>query len=170
MNKRSIGLVFWLSLFLLGADGGDPVRDEGGRLTAQRNTLRQRVETLKNEQDLLLFQQEMYAADSKYLVLDINAMAGRLMYRNRVLKDFRFRASSSAPAALPGQGRLLLTRKTDGKKEPHALIFGNALVIQWKRPVVPPGEAGIPVISVTKREMKSLFYAVEPGALAYVLR
>lgn len=170
MNKGAIGLVFWLALFLLGADGGDRVRGGTEQLRAQRNSLRERVETLKDEQDLLLFQQEMYAADSKYLVLDINAMSGRLMYRNRVLKDFRFRPTSSAPAAMPGRGRLVLTRKTGGKKKPYALIFGNALVVQWKRTGVPPREAGIPVISVTRREMKSLFYAVEPGALAYVLR
>src|SRR5574341_567785 len=163
-------LLLTLSLFLIGADGGDQARDERDVLQEQREVLRQRIEKLTEEQDFLLFQKEMYTADSKYLVLNIAGKSGRLMYRNRVLKDFRFRTSKNYPATVFGPGRLLLTKKEDGKRARHVLIFGNALVIQWKRTKVPPQEADIPVISVTKKEMRSLFYAVEDGALAYLVR
>ena len=170
MNNKIVGLIFLLSLVLLGADGGDQARDERDVLQEQREVLRQRIEKLTEEQDFLLFQKEMYAADSKYLVLTIAGKTGRLMYRNRALKDFRFRTSKNYPATTFGPGRLLLTKKADEKRERRALIFGNALVIKWKRTKVPPQEADIPVISVTKKEMRSLFYAVEEGAQAYLVR
>jgi hypothetical protein len=170
MNNKAIGLICLLALFLMGADAGDQIRDEYQVPREQRDALRQRIETLREEQEYLLFQKEMYAADSKYLVLNMAAKTGRLMYRNRVLKDFRFRSANKYPSTMLGRGRLVLTKKTDMKKERHALIFGNALVIQWKRTKVPPQEVDIPVISVTKKEMRSLYYAVEPGALAYVVR
>ncbi|HEY6010457.1 MAG TPA: hypothetical protein VIX18_03220, partial [Nitrospirota bacterium] len=108
MNNRTIGLIICLlALFLAGADNsGGQAADERTQLRHQRDALRKRVESLRNEQDFLLFQNEMYASDSKYLVINVPAKTGRLMYRNRVLKDFRFGTAKNYPHAMPGQGKL----------------------------------------------------------------
>jgi hypothetical protein len=58
----------------------------------------------------------------------------------------------------------------EGKKDRHALVFGSALIIQWKRSSVPPQEADIPFITLTRKELLSLYHAVEEGALAYIER
>jgi hypothetical protein len=64
----------------------------------------------------------------------------------------------------------VLTKKAEGKKDRHALVFGNALIIQWKRSFVPPQEAGIPFIRLTRKELLSIYHAVEAGAPAYIVR
>jgi hypothetical protein len=159
-----------LSLFLLGANtGAAQEQDERAALQEQQQALQKQVATLKREQDFLLFRKTMYTVDSKYLVLNRTQMTGQLMYKNRVLKDFRFKPSRNFPRAVQ-PGMLVLTKKSEGKTDRNALIFGTALIIQWKRAVVPKKEARIPVISLTKKDMVSVFSAVEEGALAYIVR
>ena len=83
-------LVLLLLVLVMGADAGGEKQDERTALQKRAQTLREKVTSLKREQDFLLFQKEMYAADSKYLVLDIKNMRGKLKYKYRVLRDFRF--------------------------------------------------------------------------------
>jgi len=156
-----------LSFLLMAADGGGQgTADERESLNELQRSLRARVETLSREQNFLLFQKEMYVSDSKYLLLNVTAKTGQLKYKNRILKDFRFLLSGNKVRT----GMLVLAKKTEGKGGRHALIFGDTLILQWKRTTVPPHEKDIPFLSLTKRDLQSVFYAVEPGARAYVLR
>jgi hypothetical protein len=157
-----------LSIFLLGANTGSAQeQDERATLQKQQQALQEQIAMLKREQDFLLFRNTMYTVDSKYLVLNIEKKTGQLMYKNRVLKNFRFNPSGNF---YNEPGMLVLTKKSEGKTDRDALIFGTALIIQWKRSVVPKTEADIPFISLTKKDMLSVFSAVEEGALAYIVR
>jgi hypothetical protein len=154
----------------MGADAGGPDTAERAALMDQKRTLRARIVVLNREQDLLLFRKLMYSADSKYLMIDTRSRTAQLKYKNRVLKDFRFQASKNFPGKALRSGRLVMTRKVEGKKDRHALVFGNSLIIQWKRSSVPPQEAGIPFIKLTRKELLSIYHAVEAGAQAYIVR
>jgi hypothetical protein len=158
------------SLVLMGADGGDSVRDERAMLEDQMSGLQKKVSALKREQDFLLFQEAMYSSDSKYLIMNFAKRTGQLKYKNRVLLDFRFKTAKKISSRGLQPGMLVLTKKEEGKKDQHALAFGKSIIMQWKRTVVPPEESGIPAISLQKKEMLSLYYALEEGALAYVVR
>jgi len=158
------------SLFLLGADNSDQAIAERSVLAEQELELNARVDSLRSEQDRLQFQKAMYAVDSKYLVLNISARTGQLLYKNRVLKDFRFTPSKNFNAEQLKPGVLVITKKTEAKNDRHALRFGKSLIIQWRRKTVPPQEADIPFISLTKKDLLSVFFAVEEGAMAYVVR
>jgi GTPase Era involved in 16S rRNA processing len=46
------------------------------------------IETLKKEQEFLLFQHTLAAADSKYLILNLRTGKGMLKYRGRILRIF----------------------------------------------------------------------------------
>ena len=159
-----------LTPFLMAADGGDAVRDERASLEAMRSTLRQKISSLKREQDFLLFQKTMYAADSKYLIIDVKHRTAQLKYKNRLLKDMHFTPSKKFPGRGLRQGMLVLTKKVEGKKDRDALVFGKSLVVQWKQSIVPPQEKGLPSITLLKKELLSVYYAVEEGAPAYILR
>ncbi len=163
-------LVIVLTPFLIAADGGDAVRDERASLEAMRSTLRQKISSLKREQDFLLFQKTMYAADSKYLIIDVKHRTAQLKYKNRLLKDMHFTPSKKFPGRGLRQGMLVLTEKVEGKKDRDALVFGKSLVVQWKQSIVPPQERGLPSITLLKKELLSVYYAVEEGAPAYILR
>ena len=162
--------VILLMPFLMAADGGDAVRDERASLEAMRSTLRQKISSLKREQDFLLFQKTMYAADSKYLIIDVKHRTAQLKYKNRLLKDMHFTPSKKFPGRGLRQGMLVLTKKVEGKKDRDALVFGKSLVVQWKQSIVPPQEKGLPSITLLKKELLSVYYAVEEGAPAYLLR
>lgn len=161
--------IMLLTLCFCSSSGAAQEQDERAALQKQQQALQEQVATLKREQDFLLFRKTMYAADSKYLVLNSTEKTGQLMYKNRVLKDFRFIPSRNFPAAVQ-PGMLVLTEKSEGKTDRNALIFGTALIIQWKRAAVPKKEARIPFISLTKKDMLSVFSAVEEGTIAYLLR
>ena len=163
-------LVIVLTPFLMAADGGDAVRDERASLEAMRSTLRQKISSLKREQDFLLFQKTMYAADSKYLIIDVKHRTAQLKYKNRLLKDMHFTPSKKFLGRGLRQGMLVLTEKVEGKKDRDALVFGKSLVVQWKQSIVPPQERGLPSITLLKKELLSVYYAVEEGAPAYILR
>ena len=75
--------IAWLASAVLlcsvgyGQEGKDRVQ-----LLERERQVRARIELLKREQEFLLFQKELFAADSKYLVLDLRAGTGLLKYRN----------------------------------------------------------------------------------------
>ncbi len=170
MNRIVVSLLLLLSIFLTGADKGDPDRGERAALRDQRRALHARIESLRREQDYLLFQKMMYENDSKYLILDIKKKTGHLSYKNRVLKDFRFQTSKNFPSRSLRPGMLTLTEKIEGKKDRHALAFGKSLIVRWKLSAVPKQQADIPSLSLARKDLLSVFYAVEDGALAYVVR
>jgi hypothetical protein len=163
-------LIVVVAIFLLGGNVAAQEQDERAALQAQQQTLRKKVAALKREQDFLLFQKEMYAADSKYLVLNIAEKSGQLKYKSRVLQSFQISVPKSSSVRSLQPGMLVLTKKAEDKKDRFTLMFGASLVLQWKRDGVSKREAGIPVFSLDEKEMLSIFLAVEEGALAYILR
>lgn len=125
--------------------------------------------TLKREQDFLLFQKEMYASDSKYLVLNLAKKSGQLKYKDRVLKGFRFTPAKNFDGHALEPGALILTKKTGGKNNRFALIFGNALIVRWTRTAVLREGENIPTLLLRERDILSVFSAVEEGARAYIV-
>jgi hypothetical protein len=170
INNTIMIALLLLSPLLMGADGGSEGPDERTALQGRHKTLNRRLAALQREEDFLLFQKAMYVSDSKYLVLRAREKTGQLMYKNRVLKDLHFRSSQKISAGTLKPGKLVLTKKVEGKNDRNVLIFEDALIIQWKRDVVPQREKKIPVLSLKKKEMLSVFYALEVGSLAYIIR
>jgi len=169
-NSVFASVLIAVSFLCMGADGGSAITDDQATIQAQQKSLQDRIESLKREQDLLLFQKAMYSTDSKYLLLDTKLKKGQLKYKNRVLKEFTYLTSQNFPGERLKTGKFVLTKKQEGKRDRHALVFGNALVIQWKRATVSPQEADIPFISLTKKEMLSIYFALEEGAMLYVVK
>jgi hypothetical protein len=170
MNRIVIYLILVSAIFLAGAGKGDPVRDERTALRAERRALQQKVERLRREQDYLLFQKTMYENDSKYLVIDVKKKTGHLKYKNRTLKDFQFKTSNNFPVRSLKPGMLTLTEKIEGKKNRHALVFEKTFVVRWKLSKVPKQQADIPSLSLARKDFLSVYFAVENGGLAYVVR
>ena len=168
MNYQRVLLFLAASLFLMGADNGEQGTDEHAKLMEQQKQLNARIETLKQEQDYLLFQKTMYASDSKYLVLNITARTGQLKYKNRILKDFHF--TSAGHVSKLKRGAVTLTKKIEGTKGRRSLVFGRSLVLLGKRGTAAPLEAGIPRIYLSKKDFLSIFYSVENGAKSYLIR
>jgi hypothetical protein len=170
LSKIQVLCVVLCSLVLMGADGGESARDERSPLEEQTLALQKKISALKRERDFLLFQKAMYSTDSKYLVMNFAKRTGQLKYKNRVLMDFRFKAVRNISGRGLQPGMLVLTKKEEGKKDQNALAFGRSFVLQGKRTVVPPEDSGIPTISLQEKEMLSIYYALEVGALAYIIR
>lgn len=171
MNFKTVALILVLSFLFLSADaGGQEATDERDALNTLQQSLLARIDVLSSEQNFLLFQKEMYASDSKYLLLNVTAKTGQLKYKNRVLKNFRFLMSGNVSVKKVRNGMLVLAKKLEGKNGRNALIFGDSLILQWKNTTIFPLEKNIPVFSLTKPDMLSVFYAVETGARAYVIR
>ncbi len=168
MNTFGFVLYFVMVLAVQVAAGEEA--DERTALIEQRKSLQASIAALTEEQGFLVFQRTMYSTDAKYLVLNLSKKSGRLLYRNRILKDFHYTESKRFSGEHIKPGMLVLTKKSEGAQGRNALVFGNALILQWRRASVPPLEVKIPFITVTKKEMQSLFFAVEEGALAYVIR
>lgn len=169
IDNKILYALLLLSVFLLGADNGGPEQDERA-LRDQRVSLRERIEALKSEQDYLLFRKTMYCADSKYLIINIPNKTGQLKYKNRVLKEFRFSTSKNLRTDAVRPGIVVLTKKVEGKNGRHALVFGRSFVVRWKRSASSLQETDIPYISVTRKELLSIFFAVEEGSMAYIER
>ena len=171
MRINNAWTILLLSFLLTTAQGsGQGTANELDDRSVTPHALRAKIDALTKEQMFLMFQKEMLASDSKYLLLDVSAKTGQLKYKNRVLKDFRFLATGNVSVHTVRSGMIALSEKTEGKRGRHSLRFGDVLILQGKRAVVPPDEKNIPVITLDKRDLQSVFYAVESGALAYVLR
>jgi hypothetical protein len=153
----------------MGADTGGQDRDERAALRDTQKTLRARIEVLKREQDFLLFQKVMYGSDSKYLIINTKSKAAQLKYKNRVLKDLRFRTSKNFLRKTFRPGMLKLTKKIEGKNDRHTLVFGKSFIVRWKPATVRRKEEDIPIISLKRKELLSVFYALEEGSMAYLV-
>jgi hypothetical protein len=169
MKITTAYLLLLLSLFLTGASGAGQEPDERADLLRQREALSKKIKTLQREQDFLLFEKAFYTADSKYLIINLGSKEGQLKYKNRVLKDFIFKASPNLAGSIK-LGALTLTKKREDPHQRHVLIFGKSLVIQWKRPAQIPYKGNIPSISLSKQDLQSIFYALEEGTKAYILK
>ncbi len=165
-----ICLLIVLSTFLMGADTGGLERDERSALRDTQRTLRAGIEVLKREQDFLLFQKVMYGSDSKYLIIHTRSKTAQLKYKNRVLKDLRFRTSKNFPGKTFRPGILKLTKKIEGKNDRHTLLFGKSFMVRWKPAMARQKEGDIPIISLTRKELLSIFYALEEGSMVYLVR
>jgi hypothetical protein len=164
-------LTLLLSLFLMGAANAAENGVDRGTLLEQQKQLSVRIKSLKREQDYLIFQRTMYTSDSKYLILNISKKTGQLKYKNRVLKDFHFkRVSVSDRAHRLTRGALTLTQKIEGARKRKLLVFDKSLVLQGVRAPETKLEAGIPRYSLSKKEFRSVYFAVEQGAKLYILR
>ncbi len=166
-NLKTGCLFLLFTLFLAGATAAE--QDGAGReeLLERQKELQIRIAALQREQDFLLFQRAMFVSDSKYLIINVKNKSGQLKYKNRILKDFSF-ASAVRVGALK-QGPLALTEKMEGNRGRHALLFGKSLLLIGKHPPSARLEAGIPRISLSKRDFLAIFYALENGAKAYVM-
>jgi hypothetical protein len=168
VTSKTIWCILLLSLFIMGADNGDQNGEERGKLLEQQKQLSVRIEKLKREQDYLVFQRTMYTSDSKYLIINISAKTAQLKYKNRVLKDFSFKPVSGRIRRL-SRGALTLTEKIEGNRKRNLLVFGKSLVLQGKNAPSAKIEAGMPRFSLSKKDFRSVYYAIEPGAKAYIL-
>jgi hypothetical protein len=169
ITSKTVWWVLLFSLFLLGADNGGQNNAKREKLLAQHKQLSKRIETLTREQDYLVFQKAMHASDSKYLVIDIAKRAGQLKYKNRVLMGFHLKRVSGRRSR-PGRGALTLTQKIEGSWKRNLLVFGDSLVLQGRKAPAAKIKKGMPRYSLTRRNFRSVYYAIEPGAKAYVLR
>ena len=104
------------------------------------------------------------------LILDIKKKTGHLKYKNRLLKDFRFQTSKNFPSRSLRPGMLTLTEKIEGKKDRHALVFGKSFTVRWKLSTVPKQQTNVPALILARKDLLSVYFAVENGALAYVVR
>jgi hypothetical protein len=68
------------------------------------------------------------------------------------------------------QGTVTLTKKTEGAKERHSLIFGTSLVLLNKRAPAALLKAGAPRIYLSRKDFLSMYYSLETGALSYIVR
>ena len=170
MKSKTACLLILLSLFFAGIEVNGQEEEERDLLLEQQRALAKKIETLRREQDFLLFEKALYATDSKYLIINLRTKKGQLKYQNRVLKDFRFTASANLANGALKTGALTLTRKKEDPGQKHVLLFGRSLVIQWQRPARSPYAANAPRLSLTQGDLQSIFYAVEEGTRAYVVR
>jgi hypothetical protein len=157
------------SLFFPGLSNAGEGRAENAKLLEQQKQLSRRIETLRQEQDYLLFQKEMYESDSKYLILNLSTKTGQMKYKNRVLKDFSFKIVSRRRSAVE-TGAVRLTKKVDASKAKKVLIFGKSLVLEERHASANRPGATATHLLLSKRDLPSIFYAVETGAAAYILR
>ncbi len=174
---RTITKSLWLLTFILlifsGTDGNTQDADERRQLEQQQKDLGAKIESLKRGQDFLLFRKEFYSADSKYLILRIPAGKGELRYKNRLLKSFSFTLSSKTRFHSLSEGPATVTKKVEGRGQRYEIIFGSSFNMRVKPKDHGPSlkdRASPPRLFVSKRDMQSIFYAVEEGSKTYVLQ
>jgi hypothetical protein len=158
---------------ILASMAGAQELDERQGLLDQRQKLVQRIDRLRREQELLLFQKTAYQSDSKYLLLDARSGKGLMKYRNRTLRSFSIaRTDRSSPR--PKAGPRILSEKIEGPgKGSHSrtLVFGADVIVRTKRLV---GEDRIPKgassLTISTKDMAALYHAMEKGAVLYVVK
>jgi hypothetical protein len=171
--KRIIGTALALAAagIVLGSSVFGQESDEARVLRERERHVQARIEELKREQEFLLFQGTLAAADSKYLVLDLRAGKGMLKYRGRILRNFNFPLMGKPLPAGRKQGVVTLTGKLDGSLVKRQLVFTDPLLIIGSKHVS-NGKAksnkGIRIMLGAK-DLGSIFYALEVGSLAYIL-
>jgi hypothetical protein len=173
-NNKSINnyVVPVLIVLLLSSVCFGQERDERRLLVEQELQLREKVELLKQEQDYLLFQKALAAADSKYLILDVRNGKGMLKYRNRILRSFKF---PDVDRSLPGaaaSGAITLTGKIDGPTRKRQLIFDNSRLILEAKHTALRASKGKPAVRIplVTKDLGALFFVLERGSMAFIIR
>jgi hypothetical protein len=162
-------LAILASVLFMGVDSGGNEADGREVLLQEKRALLAKIASLTDEQAFLQFQKEMYRTDSRYLVLHLSAGTGQLKYKNRILKEFQFTFPKQSDSRHLHRGMLAVTKKTEGNNDRHALMLGSAFVLQWKRASMPSQAASIPAFSLSKKDMASLFFALDVGSPAYLV-
>jgi hypothetical protein len=90
-----------------------------------------------------------------------------LKYRSRVFLDFTFRPLPKGVIRTVPRGVRALTKKIEGDGR-FALVFGPTFVLRTKSAAAPG--RGVPQIILQPEEMRSIFFALEEGSIAYILR
>lgn len=163
MFEKKFILVFLL--LFTGASLAHAGESDREILLQEKKALTARISELQREQDFLVFQKTAAAMDSKYLILNVRAGNGQLKYKTRVLRDFTFKAVGERRGLK--EGMIVVTKKIDGPKR-YGLIFGNDLILRGKRKLTSL-EADIPPLSLDKKDLMAIYYALEAGARAYLL-
>lgn len=165
-GKKTIFASFILALLFL--SGKAAAQDEEYRkLMDEQKVLSEKIEELRAEQDFLLFQKVLSNSDSRYLILSMSTGKGQLRYKNRVLCDYPFISMTQTVVSLK-QGAVALTKKIEGPRQKYALVFGKSVILQPKGAAA-YREKGILRASLPKKDFMALYYALENGALAYIL-
>lgn len=162
-----------LSLLALLPAGNTAQAEENAerhQLLARRSQLQETVQRLQQEQTLLLFRKRMYSADSKYLVLDLSSGRGQLWYRSRLLREFPIRSLDRGETNRARPELAAVTDRSPWEKGPRLLVFADRLVLSAGRRSRSEGTpAAADRVTLSRRDMTSLFYALDKGSLAYVL-
>lgn len=156
--------------FIIGPASAEQAGEDMQALLLREKELGAKVERLRREQEFFLFKKEFYTSDSKYLILDPVSNTGQLRYKNRLLKEFRFRAPSPQGTRTLPRGVLVLVKKLGSDHNRLTLIFSGSLIIKSMesgRQAVRKSDT--PRLYLKKSDMISLFYALEVGGRAYVL-
>ena len=158
-----------LAVFLMGMDGPAPDDAERRMLERREEQLAARIRILRQEQELLLFRGAFSVSDSKYLLLDLHAARGTLSYRNRVLRSFSLKTSPSKAGRILA-GPHSLAGKREDKRGRKSLVFNGAFIIQSKQPPrINGGEGKLPRITIGKRDLAAIYYALEQGSMVYIM-
>lgn len=165
IGKNRIFLAFMVAFTFL--SGNSAAQDgEYRKLLDEQKALSGKIQALKAEQDFLLFLKVLSTSDSKYLILNMSAGKGQLRYKNRILRDYPLIAATRSSALI--QGAATLTKKIEGPRQKHALVFGKTVILQPKGAAA-YREAGIRRLTLPKKDFMALYYGLENGAFAYIL-
>jgi hypothetical protein len=168
IQKNGLPATLLFAFLLMGADNAVPGAEERRQFEEKQTQLARRVETLRKEQDFLLFQKSFFGSDSKYLVLDLAAGTGTLKYRNRTLRTFGVAVPSSHRQGLR-EGRYILTAKSDGPGGKRALVFQDSFTIRGKGySGSSSGERKLPGMTIGKKDLAALYYALDSGSMLYI--
>jgi hypothetical protein len=164
--KKILPFLLLVILFLISAQVRTEENDERVKLLEQEKFLKDRIESLKREQDFMLFEKTLYSNDSKYLVLYLSEGKGELKYKGRVLRNFRVTSSRKNHQKIV-HGPVTLTKKIDAAKGPASLVFGKSFVLHKKSSSAAAVNA-VPRISLFNKDFTAIYYAVDQGTKAYL--
>ena len=168
MNKKGILAIVLFAFLLVGMDGQTREKDEQRRLEEKQAQLATRIDTLKKEQDFLLFQRSIAGSDSKYLIFDLSVGTGTLKYRNRILRIFGVTVSPSGQSHIR-KGRHVIAYKSDGSANKKEMVVADEFIIHGKAYVVKSaGGKRLPSLVIKQKDLASLFFVVDKGTMAFV--
>ena len=161
-------LILPLAILLMGMDSAAPEADERTRFLEREEQLTAKIDSLRREQEFLLFQKALTGSDSKYLVLDLAAGKGKLLYRNRTLRTF----DAAIPASLRKElheGRYVVTSRSEGTPKERTLVFQDAFALRGKGfKGAQAGEKRLPVMTLARRDMAAIVYSLDIGSMIYI--
>ena len=162
-----------LSFLLMGMDSAPRQHEEKLQLEERQAQLAARIEILKKEQEFLLFQRTLAAADSKFLILDLRAGKGMLKYRGRILRNFNFPPVKNPLTPSIPSGPVTLTGKLDGSPGKRQLVFTDPLLIMQSKHLSANNNKGKSKtglrIALATKDLSAIFFALEIGSQAYIL-